>query len=192
MKLVMTIGALIIIGSSTGGPKTLKKLLSGMPTIDASIIIVQHMPKFINETLRGSLDSCTSMNVKIAEDNEFIEQGNIYIAPSEVHLELIYNQKIRLYHGEKVNFVCPSIDVTMKSLQPNHRTKVIGVILTSMGKDGAQGVIHIKKIGGITIAQDAESSVIYGMPKAAYETGAVDMVLPPEKIQEKLIQLTKF
>ena len=182
------IGALIIIGSSTGGPKTLKKIFSDMPTINASIIVIQHMPKFINETLRESIDKCTSMNVKIAQNDEIIEQGTIYFAPSGLHLKLINNQKIVLYLGEKVNFVRPSIDVTMQSLQPNPQSEIIGVILTGMGKDGAQGIMHIKKIGGITIAQDEESSVIYGMPKVAYDTGAIDLVLPPKKIQERLIQ----
>ena len=161
-----------------------------MPRVNASIIIVQHMPKFINETLRESLDTCTAMDVVIAKDGDILQDGVVYLAPSEVHLKLDNNRIITLHMGEKVNFVRPSVDVAMKSIQPNPKTRIIGVVLTGMGKDGAEGIKHIKSIGGITIAQDEETSVIYGMPKAAYETGAVDMVLPPEEIHREIIQLT--
>ena len=129
------------------------------------------------------------MTVKIAEDGEMIRDGVIYIAPSEVHLEVRDNRKIRLFKDEKVNFVCPAIDVTMNSLMPWGDDRIIGVILTGMGKDGAQGLLHIKNIGGLTIAQDEESCIVYGMPKVAYETGGVDLVLSPEQIRLKLIQL---
>ena len=90
--------------------------------------------------------------------------------------------------GEEVNFVRPSVDVAMKSIQPDSKTKIIGVVLIGIGKDGAEGIRHIN-IGGITIAQDEETSVIYGIPKAAYETGAVNWVLPPEEIYRRLVQL---
>jgi len=128
------------------------------------------------------------MTVKLAENGEMIRDGVIYIALSGVHLELNNNRKIRLFKDEKVNFVCPAIDVAMNSIIPWGDDRIIGVILTGMGKDGAQGLFHIKNIGGLTIAQDEESSIVYGMPKAAYETGAVDLVLPPEQIRQKLIQ----
>lgn len=128
------------------------------------------------------------MTVKIAEDGDMIRDGVIYIAPSEMHLELKNNRMIYLINSEKINFVCPAIDVTMNSLKPSGNDRIIGVILTGMGKDGAQGLLHIKNIGGLTIAQDEESSIVYGMPKAAYETGCVDLILSPEKIRQRLIQ----
>jgi two-component system chemotaxis response regulator CheB len=147
------------------------------------------MPIFINRSVRDSIQRGTTMTVKIAEDGEMIRDGVIYIAPSEVHLEVRDNRKIRLFKDEKVNFVCPAIDVTMNSLMPWGDDRIIGVILTGMGKDGAQGLLHIKNIGGLTIAQDEESCIVYGMPKVAYETGGVDLVLSPEQIRLKLIQL---
>ena len=147
------------------------------------------MPIFINRSVRDSIQRGTTMTVKIAEDGEMIRDGVIYIAPSEMHLELKNNRMIYLMNGEKVNFVCPAIDVTMNSLMPWGDDRIIGVILTGMGKDGAQGLLHIKNIGGLTIAQDEESCIVYGMPKVAYETGGVDLVLSPEQIRLKLIQL---
>ncbi len=156
--------------------------------MNASLIIVQHMPLFINRSVRDTIQRGTTMKVKLAEDGEVIRDGVIYIAPSEVHLELKNNRKIRLFKDEKVNFVCPSIDVAMNSLKQYGDDRIIGVILTGMGKDGAQGLFHIKNIGGLTIAQDEESSIVYGMPKAAYETGGVYLVLSPEHIRQRLIQ----
>ena len=128
------------------------------------------------------------MEVKIAEHGETLRDGVVYIAPSELHLQLKRNKRIHLFSGEKVNFVCPAIDVTMNSLIPLENNHLIGVILTGMGHDGAQGLVHVKDIGGVTIAQDEQSCIIYGMPKAAYETGCVDLVLTPEQIRQRLIQ----
>jgi len=98
-------------------------------------------------------------------------------------------KKIHLVNSEKVNYVRPSVDVTMNSMQKKPAQQIIGVILTGMGKDGAQGISHIKQIGGITIAEDEKSSIIYGMPKEAFETGNIDFVLTPEEIRDKLIEL---
>lgn len=180
---------IIIIGSSTGGPKILSRVFSDLPKLNASIILVQHMPKFINESLRDSLNRKTEMDIKIAEDGERIVDGKAYVAPSEIHLELINNRTIRLFNSEKVNFVCPAIDVAMNSMKNKHNDNIVGVILTGMGKDGAKGLSHIKHIGGITISQDKETSIIYGMPKVAFETGDVYYVLTPEKIKDKLVEL---
>ena len=146
------------------------------------------MPLFINRSVRDTIQRGTTMTVKIAEDGDMIRDGVIYIAPSEVHLELKNNRMIYLMNGEKVNFVCPAIDVAMNSFTPFRNDRIIGVILTGMGHDGAQGLLHIKNIGGLTIAQDEDSSIVYGMPKAAYETGCVDLILSPEKIRQRLIQ----
>ena len=178
-----------IIGSSAGGPRILKELFDGLPLLDGCVIIVQHMPKFINESLRRTLDDSTEMTVCIAQNGDQLEKGYVYLAPSEIHLELVDNRTLRLREGEKVNFVCPSVDVTMKSVARPIGAKLIGIILTGMGKDGAKGIRSIKRIGGITIAQDKKTSIIYGMPKEAYETGAVDYVLSTEEIRLKLIEL---
>jgi len=146
------------------------------------------MPQFINQSVVDHIQRGTKMQVKVAENREIIKDGIIYIAPSAVHLELKENRQIHLFTGEKVNFVCPAIDVTMRSLVHLNADQIAGVILTGMGRDGAAGLLHIKNIDGLTIAQDEESSIVYGMPKAAYETGCVDLVLTPEQIRQRLIQ----
>lgn len=185
----MTIRTIIIIGSSTGGPQTLPRLISGLPILDASTIIVQHMPQYINESIRHRLSEVSRMKVKLCEDGARLEKGIIYIAPSNMHLKLQHNSIIELAAGEKVNYVCPSIDVAMKSLQPRPGINAIGVVLTGMGSDGREGIRHIKSIGGITFAQDEASCVIYGMPKTAIETGMVDFVLSPEEIGSEITRL---
>jgi two-component system chemotaxis response regulator CheB len=183
---------IIIIGASAGGPRILKTIFTGLPKLKASVIIVQHMPKFINDSLRDSLALGTHMKVQIAKNGDTLEHGKTYIAPSEVHLKLIENKTMRLFSGEKVNYVCPSVDVTMKSLILDFGASFIGVVITGMGRDGADGIVHIKKIGGVTIAQDEKTSSIFGMPKEAVDTGCVDMVLTPDEIRTKLIELVGF
>ncbi|MDY6964721.1 MAG: CheB methylesterase domain-containing protein [Halobacteriota archaeon] len=180
---------IIVIGVSTGGPKVLGLLFSGLPMLNASIVLVQHMPKFINNSFKDTLSMNTEMQLKIAEDGDVLKEGMVYIAPSDIHLKLSCNLRIRLFHGEKVNSVRPSIDIAMKSVKQLSQNKVIGIVLTGMGRDGSEGISHIKSIGGITIAEDEKSCVIYSMPKAAVETGDVDEILTPEQIQARLIEL---
>ena len=184
-----TCRTIVIIGASTGGPQTLRKVVEKIPVIDACIIIVQHMPIHVNNSIRRSLSQLTDMDVNIAEDGMRLKNGVIIIAPSEVHLELDRNRFVRLVEGEKVNYVCPAVDVTLKSIENTSGVNIIGVILTGMGSDGAEGIRHIKQLGGTTIAQDEATSVIYGMPRAAAETGDIDFILPPELIGDKITQL---
>jgi two-component system chemotaxis response regulator CheB len=188
-KVIQKSKNIIVIGSSAGGPRVLKKIFKGLPVLNASMIVVQHMPKFINDPLRDSLSSVTAMRVTLAEDGDRLENGRVFVAPSEVHLSVVDNWIIRLSPGEKVNYVCPSVDVTMKSLTLEPSGFFIGVVVTGMGKDGAEGMKHIKNLGGITIAQDEKTSSIFGMPKEAIQTGSVDFVLAPDEIREKLIEL---
>jgi two-component system chemotaxis response regulator CheB len=177
----------VIIGISTGGPKTLRGFFDGFPLLDASIVLVQHMIKCANKSLCKTLNSLTAMEVRIACHGETIEPGVVYFAPSEVHLELMNNRLIQLVNSPKVCFVRPSVDVTMKSVRKATGDNITGIIMTGMGKDGAEGLSHIKSIGGVTFAQDEDTSVIWGMPKAAINTGKVDYVLSPEGIRNKLI-----
>jgi len=180
---------IVVIGSSTGGIRVLEQIFAGMPCLDGSIVIVQHMLKFANQSLCDKLDALTDMQVKLAENGQALEHGVVHFAPSEIHLEIVNNRTIRLFAGAKVNFVCPSIDVAMKSLQKGSGDRLVGAILTGMGADGAEGIDHIKRLGGVTLAQNKETSAIYGMPKVAFETGNVDFVLAPDEIRRKLIEL---
>jgi two-component system chemotaxis response regulator CheB len=180
---------IVVIGSSAGGPRILKTIFTGMPKLDASVIVVQHMPKFINNSLRDTIAAGADMRVKIAEQGDVLTHGTVYVAPSEVHLTVVQNRTIRLFSGEKVNFVCPAVDVTMESLTLELGTSLVGVVISGMGSDGARGTAHIKALGGTTIAQDEQTSSIFGMPKEAIATGCVDLVLDPPAIREALIGL---
>ncbi len=180
---------LILVAVSTGGPIALKRLFSGMPRLDACIVLVQHMPKYINQRVCQKLATLTDMDVVVAEDQQQIKHGTVYIAPSEIHLELPSNRRIKLKAGPKVCYVCPAADVTMKSVKGHQWQLLAAVVLTGMGNDGAQGLHHIKQQGGTTIAQDQASCAIYGMPRSAFDTGAVDHVANPETIQSYLIKL---
>ncbi len=165
----------------------MRRFFDGLPLLDASIVLVQHMIKCANKSLCKGLNSLTEMEVKIPCQGETIKPGVVYFAPSEIHLELSNNRMIQLVNGQKVCFVRPSVDVTMKSVRKAAEDNITGIIMTGMGKDGAEGLSHIKSIGGVTFAQDENTSVIWGMPKAAINTGNVDHVLSPEGIRNKLI-----
>ena len=184
----MPVRNLIMMGISTGGPKTLRRVFGSMPRLNAAVVLVQHMPKFINQSVCRTLDALTEMDVVLVENNMEIKEGCVYLAPSELHTELVNNSRLRLRSGPKVCFVCPSVDVTMNSAS-TVPGKLIGVIMTGMGKDGAEGIAKLKTLGARTIAQDEASSVIWGMPSAAIETGKIDEVLNPEQIQRKLVSL---
>lgn len=182
---------LVVIGVSTGGPVVLKELFGALPPLNAAFVVVLHINATMDYRIAQGIASVASMPVALAKDGDFLQPGHVYMAPGGYHLQLDANHKVALFQGAKVNFVQPSVDVTMHSLVKQPSGSLVGVILTGMGRDGAQGITHVKQIGGITIAQDQETSTIYGMPKAAFETGAIDLVLPPQKIVAKLIELFK-
>lgn len=181
---------IVMIGVSTGGPIALKRLFAELPPLDAAIVIVLHIPPGMDYRIARGLDEVASMPVALAVDGEYLRSGQVYLATGGFHLKLEGNNRIVLEEGPRVNFVQPSVDVAMKSLlKPLKRKLIVGIILTGMGRDGAEGLRHVKSLGGITIAQDQESSTIYGMPKAAVETGAVDYIFPLKKIGNKLVEL---
>jgi two-component system chemotaxis response regulator CheB len=184
---------IIIIGISTGGPQTLRGFFDGLPLLDASIVLVQHMIKCANRSLCERLNSLTEMEVRIACHGESMKAGVVYFAPSEIHLKLMNNKIIQLVDSPKVCYVRPAVDVTMRSIRKAAGDNITGIIMTGMGKDGTEGLSHIKSIGGVTFAQDENTSVVWGMPKSAISTGKVDYVLPPAGIRNKLIsQLGKL
>ncbi|GAB4294943.1 MAG: CheB methylesterase domain-containing protein [Desulfuromonadia bacterium] len=179
---------LVIIGSSTGGLKVLEQLFPSLPVLNAALLIVQHITPVVDHSFAGSLQRVSRMPVRLARQGDDLTPGEVLLAPGGVHLTLVGNRSIRLAPGEKVNSVCPSIDVTMLSVTPLKGNRGAGVILTGMGRDGADGIAHMKRCGAVTIAQDRSTSVIYGMPKAAAETGMVDFILPTRLIADKLVE----
>ena len=180
----------VVIASSTGGPKALSRFFSLLPgNFPVPIVIVQHNSSGFDHSFVQWLDTFTDLQVKIAEEGEIPTPGSVYIAQTDKHLELrdfylCYNDE------EPEGNQKPAADVLFRTAAESLGQSVISVVLTGMGADGAAGTKSIREYGGITLAQDEESSLIYGMPKAAVETGCVDIVLPLDKIPEELVNLT--
>lgn len=180
---------LVLIGSSTGGLKVLEQLFQRLPVLKAAIVIVQHITPLVDQSFVSSLARVSKMPVLLAQQGMALQSGKVYLAPGNVHLTLLRNSVVQLSDGDKVNSVRPSVDVAMNSISMPYGCKIAGIILTGMGADGAAGISHIKQLGGVTIAQDQKTSVIYGMPKAAAETGRIDFILPTERIADKMKEL---
>lgn len=182
---------ILAIGTSTGGPRALQSLMSSMPgNIDASIVIVQHMPAKFTKSLAERLNSMSEIIIKEAEDGDVLKKGCGYIAPGDYHMEIKdINGKltVKLNQSPKKMGLRPTVDILMESVALISTHNKIGVILTGMGSDGAKGILALKKNKAYTIAQDQESSTVYGMPRAAFETGAIDDVLSLDQIPKKLI-----
>jgi two-component system chemotaxis response regulator CheB len=181
--------SIIIVGASGGGPRAIHNIFTDLPPLAGSIIIIQQMPKYINASFCETLNNLSSMCVHLADDGLALDEGCVYVAPSEKHIKIQKNRSIHLYEGEKVNWACPSLDILMQSLTKEPSIQLIGIILSGLGQDGAEGIRYIKQIGGYTIAQDEASSAIYGMPKMAFQTGKVDWQLNPGQIRNRLIHL---
>jgi two-component system chemotaxis response regulator CheB len=146
------------------------------------------MPRFINESFRRSIGRGTKMEVTLAATGDRLAHRRVFIAPSDHHLAIVRNRMFRLIDGPKVNYVKPSVDVTMRSVGASDEDRLLGIIMTGLGRDGAEGLGHLRSLGAETIAQDEGTSTIYGMPKAALEVGAVGMVLTPREIRGALIE----
>lgn len=178
--------SVVIIGASTGGPSALSTILSSFPAdFPASIIVVQHIMENFSGSLAERLKKKCTLSVKEGEDEDQLKRGYVYIAPTKKHL-VFKNTLIKLDDGPPCNHFKPSIDVTMESAARFFGKNVLGVVLTGAGSDGVKGLKAIKDAKGITIAQDEQSSVIYHMPKNAFESGNVDYVLPLDDIADKI------
>ncbi len=191
-SLAETTHKIIAVGSSTGGTEALKVLLSGLPHNMPSILIVQHMPQTFLESFAHRLNETSSLDVKVAQNGEFLQKGVAYLAQGGKHMVLRRSGAryyIEIGLGEKVSGHCPSVDVLFNSVAKVAGRNAIGVILTGMGSDGAKGMLHMHTMGAKTIAQSEESCVVYGMPKEAVQLGGVDCSLPLEEIAPALVQM---
>ena len=173
---------IVAIGASTGGPKAIKEILPYFSAdIPAAFLFVQHMPAGFTRSMAERLNWLTKIDLKEAEDGDIIKAGHGYIAPGDYHMVVEMQSDdvvIRLNEDQKVNRVRPSITVMMDSVVNVFGAKTIGVLLTGMGQDGVAGMRNIKNAGGITLAEDESSCVVYGMPRVAIEAGIIDKVLP--------------
>lgn len=177
-----------IVGVSTGGPRVLREFFSVMPRLHSSLVLIQHMPRFINNAFCRDLGRETPMDIHLGQQGDRLEPGVVHVAPSGFHLVLEQNRQIALRLGAKVNTVCPSVDVAMLSLKPIAGDHVSGVVMTGLGRDGAEGIRHINNLDGLTCVQNQRTAPIYDMPQAALTTGAVDFEGSPSAICRKLIE----
>lgn len=181
----------IAIGASTGGPQAIAEILSRLPaSLHAAVVIAQHVDEHFAPGLAEWLQRHTQLPVRIAQHGEAIHAGGVWIAGTSDHLCYVENNNgpARLtYVTEPVDTPYrPSVDVLFTSLARPHYAPRVGVLLTGMGRDGAEGLLALRQSGSLTIAQDAETSVVYGMPKAAATLNAATEVLPLEKIAQRI------
>ena len=179
----------IVIGSSTGGPRVVESIICSLPKdLEASILVVQHMPKEFTGQFAKRLSQISDLKVREAKDGEEIHNGVVLVAPGNYHMLVDSNTKIKLISGPKRFGVRPAINMTMVSASEVFGSNTVGVLLTGMGHDGAFGMKTIKKRGGKTLAQDSNTAVVYGMPKAAVDLKAVDKLLPTERIPQAILE----
>jgi two-component system chemotaxis response regulator CheB len=180
----------VVIASSTGGPKALIRLCADIPgDFPAPVVLVQHNTSGFDRGFVQWLDGYTPLEVRLAEEGVRPEKGKLYVAPTDRHL-LLMRSGFAFDDGEPICNQKPAADALFRSAASTWNGAVISVVLTGMGSDGAEGTRYIKEAGGITIAQDEATSLIYGMPRAAAETGCVDMILPLGVIAGRLAFLS--
>lgn len=187
---------IVAIGTSTGGPRALQSIIPNLPKdINASFVVVQHMPPGFTKSLSERLNSISEVSVKEAEHNDILHSGYVYIAPGDYHMEIVKDKsrfRINLTKASPVSGHRPSVNVMVDSIANMGINNVIGVILTGMGSDGAEALKNLKNnSNGYIIAQDEDSCVVFGMPKAAIKLGIVDKVLPLNKITDELIKVVE-
>ena len=178
---------LVVIAVSTGGPVALSHVIPALPADTRfAVVVVQHMPAHFTAALAERLDGESHVTVREAQDGDRPRPGLVLIAPGDRHLEFDDRGAVMLRDGPHVNGCRPAADVTMLSAARVYGRRTIGVVLTGMGRDGTAGALAIRRAEGRTLAQDEESSVIFGMPRAAIEAGAIEEVAPLKEIAGRL------
>ena len=183
--------AFYVIGSSTGGPDTLKQIFEPLEAC-AGVVVAQHMPAMFTASFAERINSLSALVVKEASNGDYIRDNQVLIIPGDYHGVIRQDDKgyfVKLTRDEKVNRHRPSVDVLFESASEVAGGRVTGILLTGMGDDGAKGLLKIRANGGHTIAQSAASCVVYGMPKRAIELGAAVEILSPSEIVYEMAQL---
>jgi len=183
---------IIAFGASTGGTEAIYSVLRYLPRNIPGIVIVQHIPPGFSRMFAERLNSTTDLDVKEAQTGDFVEKGRVLIAPGDQHMKIKkVGEKYRVtcIEGDKVNGHCPSVDILFESVAKEAGRNAIGVILTGMGYDGAKGLLSMRRKGARIIGQDERSSVVYGMPKVAFEIGAVEKQVSLEVIPKEILAL---
>ena len=182
---------LVMIGASTGGTEAIRQVLEPLPSNSPAIMITQHMPAGFTRSFVERLDSLCQVQVHEAEHGQRVLPGHVYLAPGGIaHMKLARsgaNYVVELEDSEPVNRHRPSVDVLFHSAAEVAGKNAVGVLLTGMGKDGAQGMLAMKKAGAATFAQDEASCVVFGMPREALAIGAADEAVPLSEISERIL-----
>lgn len=183
---------IVLIGSSTGGPRALNSLIPALPgDLRAAVVVVQHMPAGFTRSLAERLNGLSQLLVKEAEPGETLEIGKVLLAPGGFHLTFNDLGQAVLTQTPPVHGVRPAVDVTLSSLVQRHQRSVISVILTGMGSDGTNGSALLHAAGGWVIAEDESSCVVWGMPRSVVEAGAADVIAPLADIPAKIEQAVR-
>ena len=183
---------LIAIGASTGGTEAIYSILRSLPPTAPGIVIVQHIPPVFSRMFAERLNSQTALSVKEAETGDYADSGKVLVAPGDRHMRIrkVGNRyQVECFTGDKVNGHCPSVDVLFESAAKEAGACAVGILLTGMGHDGAKGLLAMRRQGGRTIGQDEKSSVVYGMPKVAFDIGAVETQAALQSIPQILSRL---
>lgn len=190
LSAIKTTNKVVAIGASTGGTKALQRVLSALPANSPCLLIVQHMPEHFTTSFAQRLNELCAIEVKEAEDGDSVIPGRALIAPGNRHM-LLRRSGARYYvevkMGPLVSRHRPSVEVLFTSVAQSAGQNAVGVIMTGMGSDGAEGMLKMKESGAVTIAQDEASCVVFGMPKEAIRRGGVDHVVPLDKIPEAIL-----
>ena len=193
-RALRTTERIIAVGASTGGTEAIKDVLMGLPPDAPGVVIAQHIPAAFSAPFAKRMDGCCALTVTEAKDGQQILPGHAYIAPGDRHLLVARDGAryvCRLDSGPEVNRHKPSVDVLFRSVAQNAGRNAIGVLLTGMGKDGARGLREMRDAGSPTIAQDEDTSVVWGMPGEAVAIGAAQAVLPLQDIAANLCRISE-
>lgn len=187
---VKTTNKIIAIGASTGGTDALREVLSSMPSNSPPIIVVQHMPQNFTKAFADRLNQICQVEVKEATDGEYLAIGKVLIAPGNKHMEIRrsgINYYVTLFDGPMVFHQRPAVEILFDSVAKFAGQNAVGAILTGMGKDGAQGLLHMRQAGASTVAQDERTCIVFGMPKEAIDIGAAQVIRPLNQIAQTLL-----
>ena len=185
---------IIGIGASTGGTEAIRVVLESMPPDAPPIVITQHIPAMFSGPFAKRMDNCSAMRVCEAHDGQPIQQGHAYIAPGSQHLLVMWDgakHVCRLHDGPAVNRHKPSVDVLFRSMAASVGAAAVAALLTGMGDDGARGLLELQQAGARTLVQDEDSSVVWGMPGAAWKLGAAGEAHPLDQIAARLLRLAR-
>lgn len=182
---------LVVVGASTGGTEALKVLIAMLPASMPGIVMVQHMPEMYTPSFAQRLDTAGALRVSEACHNETVRPGRAYLAPGHSHVSIQRNGSgyvLQLARSEPVNRHRPSVDVLFESAASCGARSLVGVLLTGMGRDGAAGMLAMKRAGAWNIVQDEATCIVFGMPRAAIEMGAAHEVAPIDQVANRILQ----